>query len=67
MQVACVAHPANGPAPAPAEWQVMQPLVTPVCKVGRLGVSPATEKSPDTTWQVEQLANWVGMWPFGLV
>jgi hypothetical protein len=29
-QAACVAQPANGPAPLPAEWHVMQPLLTPV-------------------------------------
>jgi hypothetical protein len=44
----------------------MQPLVMPVCIVAMLVVSPAIEKSPGTTWQVEQLANCVGMWPFGL-
>ena len=64
-QAACVAQPANGPKPAPAEWQAMQLLVIPVCSVVLL-VRPATEKSPATMWQVEQLAMLVGMWPAGL-
>ena len=46
---ACVEQPANGPAPAPAEWQAMHPLLTPVCSVVMLLVRPATEKSPGTT------------------
>jgi hypothetical protein len=33
----------------------MHPLVTPVCSVAMLVVRPTTEKSPDTTWHVEQL------------
>ncbi len=51
----------------PAVWQAMQPLVIPVCIVAMLVVSPATEKSPETTWQVEQVAKFVGIWPAGLV
>ena len=45
----------------------MQPLEMPVCSVGMLVVSPAMEKSPDTTWQVEHVDNCVGMWPAGFV
>jgi hypothetical protein len=45
----------------------MQPLATPVCSVDRFVVRPAIEKSPETTWQVEQLDNCVGMWPLGFV
>ena len=43
----------------------MQPLVTPVCSVVMFVVSPAMEKSPTATWQVEQVDSCVGMWPFG--
>jgi len=62
-----VAQPANGPKPAPVEWQAMQLLLIPVCRVDRLAVSPAVEKSPAATWQVEQAVSVVGMWPFGLM
>ena len=60
-------HPANGPAPVPAEWHEMQPLATPVCSVAMFVVSAAIEKSPATKWQVEHVDSCVGMWPAGLV
>ena len=44
----------------------MQLLVIPVCSVVMFVVSPATEKSPATTWQVVQVDSVVGMWPAGL-
>jgi hypothetical protein len=66
-QEACVVQPAKGPAPVPAEWHEMQLLVMPVCSVDELVVSPAVEKSPGTTWQVEHVAIVVGMWPLGLI
>jgi hypothetical protein len=43
----------------------MHPLATPVCKVALFVVSPAIEKSPATTWQVEQVDSEVGMCPVG--
>ncbi|MEO8310596.1 MAG: hypothetical protein ABI520_05440, partial [Caldimonas sp.] len=45
----------------------MQLLVMPVCKVAPLVVSPATEKSPATTWHVEHVVSVVGMCPLGLI
>src|SRR5664279_922199 len=45
----------------------MQLLAMPVCRVAGLVVSPACEKSPATTWQVEHVEIVVGIWPLGLI